>query len=134
MSRVLFPVSLAVFFVSLITGRMEGVEPSPGRAAYLRYCSACHGTEGKGDGVVSGLMRPKPTDLTQLARRHGGTFPALVVKDSIDGRKPFAAHGAAEMPVWGEVFTEQKSTAQPDALVRGQVQLLTEYLATIQEK
>jgi len=115
-----------------IRARANGDETSPGRAAYLRYCSACHGTDGKGDGIVSGAMRPKPADLTELAKRHGGKFPALHVKDVIDGRQPVAAHGSSEMPVWGEVFSEQNASAQPDALVRGKVQLLTEYLASIQ--
>jgi hypothetical protein len=51
---------------------------------------------------------------------------------AFDGRQPVAAHGSSEMPVWGEIFSDQKASAQPDALIRGQVQLLTEYLASIQ--
>jgi mono/diheme cytochrome c family protein len=112
--------------------RQERAEENPGRAAYLRYCSACHGTDGRGDGVVATVMRPKPTDLTQLAKAHGGKFPYVQVRDIIDGRKRTAAHGTSEMPVWGEVFREQKAAAQPDANVRGQVQLITDYLSTIQ--
>jgi mono/diheme cytochrome c family protein len=26
----------------------------PGRAMYLRYCGACHGPQGKGDGIAGG--------------------------------------------------------------------------------
>jgi hypothetical protein len=39
---------------------------------------------------------------------------------------------APPQPVWGEIFSEQKATAQPDAHVRCQVQLITDYLFTIQ--
>ena len=43
-----------------------------GKTLYGRYCSACHGASGRGDGVVSQLMRPEPADLTQLAKKAGG--------------------------------------------------------------
>ena len=107
-------------------------EANPGRAAYLRYCSSCHGPDGKGDGIVAPLMNPRPADLTQLAKSHDGKFPSLQVQKSIDGRQRIAAHGTSEMPVWGEVFTAEKASTQPDAVVRGQVQLLADYLSTIQ--
>ena len=29
------------------------------KKVYQQYCAACHGSDGKGDGVVSGFMRPK---------------------------------------------------------------------------
>jgi len=116
----------------LIATGARGQDGNPGRAAYLRYCSACHGADGKGEGVVSGFMRPKPSDLTALASQNGGVFPAARVREIIDGRSRLAAHGESEMPVWGEVFTEEKAAAQPSAQVRGKLQLITSYLATIQ--
>lgn len=106
---------------------------NPGRAAYLKYCSACHGPEGKGDGMVATVLRPKPPDLTQLAKAHGGQFPRAQVERSIDGRQRIAAHGDTEMPVWGEIFAKEKgSTITAHAEVRGQVQLIAEYVQSIQ--
>lgn len=116
----------------LLARRSNGDEANPGRAAYLKYCSPCHGSGGQGDGVAATVMRPKPTDLTQLAKARGGKFPYVQVKDIIDGRKRIAAHGTSEMPVWGEIFTVEKAAGQGDAHVRGKVQLITDYLATIQ--
>ncbi len=119
--------------VSLCAVGVQAEEANPGRAAYLKYCGACHGPEGKGDGVVATVLRPKPIDLTQLAKNKGGRFPRADVQDSIDGRKPIQAHGETGMPVWGQVFTESKGftlTAQPE--VRGQLQLITEYVQSIQ--
>jgi mono/diheme cytochrome c family protein len=123
----------AIGLGALLAGRAGAGDADPGRAAYRRYCSACHGSEGKGDGVVASALRPKPTDLTQIAKQHGGKFPTLHVREVIDGRKAVAAHGESDMPVWGVVFGEQKAAAQSDAHVRGQVQLITSYLASIQE-
>jgi len=131
MTRQVLVLTLIASCVTLVQ-RTDAAEANPGRAAYLKYCSACHGTTGQGDGIVSGAMRPKPTDLSQLAKAHGGKFPYVQVRDAIDGRKRIAAHGSSEMPVWGEIFGEQKAAAQPDAHIRGQVQLITDYLATIQ--
>jgi mono/diheme cytochrome c family protein len=117
---------------ALIGWSARAAEPEPEKAAYLKYCSACHGAEGKGDGVVAAALRPKPTDLTQLAKQHGGTFPFMAVRDAIDGRKPVPAHGSSDMPVWGEVFTEEKAAAQPEGPPRGRVQLITEFVKSIQ--
>jgi len=129
--RVLIVVMLTAAWVTAAHCAIAA-DANPGRAAYLRYCSSCHGPDGKGDGIVGTLMRPRPSDLTLLAKAHDGKFPYLQVKESIDGRRRVTAHGSSEMPVWGEIFTEQKASTQPDALVRGQVQLLTDYLSTIQ--
>ncbi len=105
------------------------------RAAYLRYCSACHGSGGKGDGVVSQLMSPKPTDLTQAAKANKGEFPFMRMMLIIDGRETIRAHGDPDMPVWGEVFTAQAGMDMAaQSAVRGKVLLITEHLNAIQEK
>jgi mono/diheme cytochrome c family protein len=111
-------------------------EPNPpAKAMYLRYCSACHGESGKGDGVVSHLMNPKPTDLTQLAKKAGGTFPFVQTMRSIDGRESIRAHGDPDMPVWGDIFySELPDSLDHQASVRGRVMLITEYVESIQAK
>ena len=110
-------------------------EDKQGQAAYRRYCSACHGTDGKGDGVVSGLMTPRPTDLTQLAKQSDGKFSLVHVMESIDGRKQIAAHGDSAMPVWGEVFDKDKGQSMAaEAQVRGKVHEIALYVQSIQVK
>lgn len=105
---------------------------NPGRDAYFRYYSACHGDDGRGNGEVAGSMQPKPADLTQLAKKHNGTFPYAEVKEIIDGRKRIPAHGSSKMPVWGKVFVEEKTYEQPEAHAQSQTQIITSYLASIQ--
>jgi len=108
---------------------------SPGRAAYLRYCGACHGPEGKGDGVAGTFIRPKPTNLTRIAKTNAGKFPFQRVMDVIDGRRTVRAHGDPDMPVWGEIFREEAPNDQAArAEVAGKVMLLTEYIQSIQGK
>lgn len=36
-----------------------------GQILYLRYCSACHGNKGKGDGPLAKFVNPPVTDLTE---------------------------------------------------------------------
>ncbi len=37
-----------------------------GKELFVRNCSACHGTEGKGDGPAGAALNPKPRDFTKL--------------------------------------------------------------------
>jgi mono/diheme cytochrome c family protein len=124
------PFALAVF----------AAEPeSSGRGEYLRYCSACHGPEAKGDGVVAGLMRPSPPDLTALAARHGGEFPMTLVVRAIDGREIARAHGTPVMPVWGEILGEELAGTGERPLpverrVHARIYAIAEYLRSLQTK
>lgn len=117
---------------SLLARLASAANGNPGREAYFRYCSACHGDDGRGNGEVAGSMRPKPADLTQLAKKHNGTFPDAEVKEIIDGRKRVPAHGNSKMPVWGKVFAEEKTYERPEAHAQSQTQIITNYLASIQ--
>jgi mono/diheme cytochrome c family protein len=102
---------------------------------YLKYCGACHGPGGKGDGIAGTFMRPKPADLTQIARKNGGEFPFERTMEVIDGRRTVRAHGDPDMPVWGEVLSaEHGGSLHRRAIVRGTLTLITEHLRTIQEK
>lgn len=110
-------------------------EDSPGKQQFTRYCGACHGPDGKGDGYLSGSLKQQPADLTVIAKNNGGKFPAQKVMSFIDGTKDVRAHGNPDMPVWGEVFKEQlaDSPAQ-QAEIRTTILGITNYIATIQQK
>jgi mono/diheme cytochrome c family protein len=128
-------VILAVLLTSAtaLASAAKAADDPAGRAAYLKYCGACHGTDAKGDGPAAPALQPRPTDLTLIAKNHGGKFPYVAVKDGIDGTKSVAAHGNSAMPVWGHVLTSETSaTVAGQAERRGLVQLITDYLATIQ--
>jgi mono/diheme cytochrome c family protein len=128
---------LFVLAALLAAGPGAAAEQSsdPGRAMYLRYCGACHGPAGKGDGVAGSFMSPKPADLTKLAQKNGGTFPFQKVLAYVDGREDVRAHGDPAMPVWGETFHAEAAWGQRRrAEVQGKLMLITHYARSTQAK
>ena len=108
---------------------------NPGKAVYLQYCGACHGPDGKGDGIAGTFMTPKPTDLTQIAKKNGGEFPFQRTLSDVDGRNTVRAHGDPDMPVWGEVFHQQATwDTRRRVEVQGKLMLITDHLRSIQQK
>lgn len=115
--------------------RAAETQPDTGKALYVKYCGACHGPEARGDGIAGTFIRPKPPDLTLIAKRNHGEFPARKVMEIIDGRNSLRAHGDPDMPVWGEIFHEQAAwDARRRAEVQEKIRLITEHLGTIQRK
>lgn len=85
-----------------------------GKELYERFCSACHGVGGRGDGPVAASLKVEVPDLTLIARRAGGSYPRDRIARIIDGRYIIAAHGSRTMPVWGEDLTRAE-LGNPDA-------------------
>ena len=111
----------------------ESIAIESGRRSFQRHCSACHGMEGQGDGILKPVLRVAPPDLTRIAERRGGDFPDSEIARFIDGRAFVVAHGAREMPVWGRIFgapVAEGTTAEE--VVRGQLWVLVEYLKSVQ--
>jgi mono/diheme cytochrome c family protein len=104
-----------------------------GSYTYRTYCATCHGTEGKGDGPLAQTLSFHPPDLTQMARRNGGNYPASVVRKIVDGRQPVDGHGGPDMPVWGDAFKNTETGFDEEA-VRLKIQSVVDYVGTIQEK
>jgi hypothetical protein len=104
-----------------------------GEVEFNRFCSTCHGTEGKGDGPIAHSLRRHPPDLTQLAKRNDGVFSAEKVSKIIDGRAPLAGHGGPDMPVWGNVFAQSRESQNPEE-VKARIDAIVKYLERIQEK
>ena len=85
--------------------------------------------------MIAPYLAPSPPDLRRIAARRGGAFPHGQVQDWIDGRDPIASHGTREMPFWGKSFREETEIDQlTETRVRGRITLLTDYLASIQER
>jgi mono/diheme cytochrome c family protein len=104
-----------------------------GAEAFPRYCGSCHGVRGEGDGPSADALRTRPADLTRIAARRGGSFPAGEIARTIDGRFAIAAHGSREMPVWGERFGETiPDSGVGEEIARGKIAVLVEYLRSIQ--
>lgn len=81
-------------------------DAAQGRAFYVKYCAACHGRGGAGDGPAARALKQQPTDLRRLGEKYGTPLPVERISRFIDGRDQIAAHGSREMPVWGERFAD----------------------------
>src|SRR5579863_7921147 len=79
-------------------------DASSGKAMFASYCAVCHGPAGKGDGPAASELKVGPADLTQLAKKNDGKFPADHVRSILDFGTKAPAHGSNDMPVWGTLF------------------------------
>jgi len=105
-----------------------------GLETYEQLCSSCHGVDAHGEGPVAPLMKVGVPDLTRLAARDGGEFPAEDVRRIIDGRSDRRAHGPRDMPVWGwQLYnTSNADDAGERARTSAKIDRLVEYLRSIQ--
>ena len=107
-------------------------DPSSGPVMYKEYCASCHGADGKGDGPAAPALKVPVTNLTTLAVKNSGAFPAAHVAALIQGDATTAAHGSKDMPVWGPIFHSMGGHSQAQVQLR--VRNLTNYLESIQVK
>jgi mono/diheme cytochrome c family protein len=133
----------AIFFFSIVPPKAQSqskevkkepvqtTSPNSGSEMFHSYCAPCHGADGKGDGPAATSLKNPPANLTQLAKKNGGRFPAdhvtTVLRNGVSG-----AHGSSDMPIWGPLFSQV--SGHDDALVQMRISNLVRYLETIQAK
>jgi len=103
-----------------------------GQEMYKGYCAVCHGTSGKGDGPAVSALKVPPPDLTTLAQKNGGKYPAMKVSAVIRGEDTLAAHGSKDMPVWGSLFWQMSGGQTSE--VQQRVSNLNKYIESLQQK
>ena len=133
--RLLAVVVLSGQPVSGLTQEQEIIEA--GKGEFKRSCATCHGIAAKGDGPAASALNVKPTDLTQMSKKHGGTFLFWRTYEKISGRDEdiIRGHGTREMPIWGERFRLERDTDNDYNMgVRGRILSLVHYLQSIQER
>lgn len=85
----------------------EAPEPTPdlleeGRRSYQRYCVACHGPEGRGDGEAAYLLYPKPRDFTAGRYALVSTWERVPTDRDLFATITRGMPGSA-MPSWGHL-------------------------------
>ena len=103
-----------------------------GKEAFLKYCASCHGEDGKGTGPAAIALKPPPSDLTTLSRRHEGKYPAGYVSALVKFGRSLAAHGSLNMPVWGSRFKELDPVRDPTG--QDHVDDVVAYIRSLQAK
>ena len=123
--------ALALLLVTNCTA--EDLSGYKGAQLYQRFCASCHGIQGFGDGPVASSIKSMVPDLTRIAKRHGGVFPAEQLRRIIDGRDVQPPHGTREMPVWGYEFRRaQVSDSSESQSADELIGRLVDYLRSIQ--
>jgi mono/diheme cytochrome c family protein len=136
--RIAVRLALASLFIVMTGGPLAAQgsgspEVKVGQEAYLTYCASCHGRDARGGGPVAADLKTRPSDLTRIAERRGGEFPAGEIAKFIDGRTEVISHGTREMPVWGRKFREQLGNDEmAEEITRGRIDVLIAYLQSIQ--
>ena len=130
----LLPLALIVMTL-LCTGVAAGQTPPAtavsGSDIFYNSCASCHGTAGKGNGPLGQVLTVRPADLTIIAKKTGGVFPATKIYELIDGRNPAVrGHGGPDMPVWGDIFAARGSAAS----VKNRINELVKYIERLQVK
>ena len=123
---------LALFGQDAPANEVKDHPPVSGAKLYQAYCAVCHGGDGKGTGPMATALKTWPSDLTTIAKRNGGTFPALHVMEAINGDRLISSHGTRDMPVWGPVFRSMAHGHADNAQLR--LTNLISYIESIQEK
>lgn len=138
--RFLLLAALLLFVSGLASAQEKKIEKAPiqptspasGAGMYKAYCAVCHGQDAKGDGPAAAELKVPPPNLTELAKRHDGKFPADYVATVLRNGAKAPAHGTADMPVWGPLFS---SISQGDqGQVNQRISNLTNYLKSLQAK
>ena len=111
---------------------VQATSPASGPEMYKTYCAVCHGTDGKGNGPAASALKVPPSNLTVLAEKNGGKYPALKVASVIRGEDALPAHGSKEMPIWGKLFRGMSGGHESE--VQQRVSNLNKYIESLQKK
>jgi len=87
---------------------------------------------GEGNGPAASAFKQAPTNLTLLAKTHGGKYPSVVVQNTLTFGTNVPAHGDVKMPVWSDLFRGLDSHESTVSPLR--IKNLTDYVKTLQAK
>ncbi len=105
---------------------------SDGKDDFEWHCSACHGTNGKGNGPMAKILIKAPADLTAIAKKNNGSFPFWRVYRIIAGKTAVPGHETLQMPdFWRRFSGDEKAFGLLPPHVR--ILMLTHYVESIQK-
>ena len=131
--------ALLVFSASPGNAQTKEVKKEPvkmtsaasGSEMFASYCAPCHGKDAKGDGPAASALKVPPANLTELAKKNNGKFPANHIATDLRSGVS-GAHGSTDMPVWGPLFS--KVSSNDEAIVQMRISNLIRYLESLQAK
>jgi len=93
--------------------------PISGATEFERHCALCHGVDGRGAGSMTeqNTFKIPPADLTQIAKRNNGVFPAGKVAEAIGAGSNLAGHTGSMMLPWSKLFTAEGGAARAEVTI-----------------
>jgi mono/diheme cytochrome c family protein len=142
--RILWTVVMVVMALAMIAAAQDQakkeikhvpIKPTSaasGQEMYKNYCAVCHGVEGKGNGPAAEALKVPTPDLTTLAQKNGGKYPAMRVSTVLRGEQMMPSHGSKDMPVWGDLFWHLSGGRGSE--VQQRIANLNTYIESLQKK
>src|SRR4030095_2846143 len=81
---------VASFFLVQLRPAGAAANPAKGKGLYEKYCVACHGAQGKGDGPAGRMLKPPAADFTSAGSKK---TPESGFTQGIENGKPGTAMG-----------------------------------------
>jgi mono/diheme cytochrome c family protein len=86
---------------------MKVTATSRGAGGFVRYCSSCHGVEGRGDGLNAFNIKTSPRDFTDTAAMRSKSVSSIQHVIQTGG----AVNGLSrDMPPWGKTLDSSSIT------------------------
>ena len=111
---------------------VKATNAASGQEMFASYCAVCHGANATGNGPAQPALKIPAADLTALAQKNGGKYPALHVSSVLRGDAELAAHGSKDMPVWGPLFRDLSQGHEPE--VQQRIANINAYIESLQKK
>ncbi len=128
-------IAIAITLISYAGPSRAGAQDQPsstpgiGRTLYEKYCTPCHGRGGAPGSAVF-VKTKQPVDLRTYVQRHGGQFPSGDWLAVVFGEPPHNPHTA----VWERIRRDQGGGTGSEAVARGKVRSIADYILSIQTK
>jgi len=108
------------------------ITATSGQEEYTAYCAGCHGQDGRGKGRSSSYCTVPPADLTQLALRNNGNYPAEWVCQVLRHGTGHAPRGQGYMPTWEPLL--KSMNGDPPGFTEVRIQNLAAYIKSLQDE
>jgi len=121
----------ALLFPAVLTSTAAAAQEPPGKVTYEKWCSGCHGVDGRGDGAGAAFMLPRPRNfvqaLYQIRTTRSGSLPTdddilRVINEGMPGtampgwRNALTQNERQDLVAYVKSFSRFFETDQPDVL------------------
>jgi mono/diheme cytochrome c family protein len=87
------------------TNPLDASAATEGADVFKANCVACHGEQGKGDGIASGSLDPKPANLGEVVKQVGDDYLFWRISEGKPGTSMVAWKGVLEEEQIWQVIT-----------------------------